>query len=241
MKNSYSCLLSRKSLFLLTLAACLGLFAGLSTARADDVFSTDFSRDTFDSKGWTADGNWVIKDFGAGNPGLANNPGPVADFAAGTKTAGTLTKKFEAIANPSSLTLTYTAGFGWGTKDHSQTIDVMLLDDDGTGYIFHVARAKATWGAQWGYVTKGVPQDKMTWAASVIDATQPAVHDGGGLRTFTITRDASGNWSFNGDGWTGGPLQFGDATTTTFSKVVLRGDVNTDEVVFGKVKLEAAK
>jgi hypothetical protein len=117
----------------------------------------------------------------------------------------------------------------------------MLLDADGNGYIFDIHRAKATWGAQWAGVAKYLAPDPMHWAPAEIDTTQDSIMTGTGLRTFTITRDAKGAWTFNGAGWTGGPLAFTDATTTSFSQVVLQGQPNSDEVVFGKVKLEAAK
>ncbi|RYX83388.1 glycosyl hydrolase family protein [bacterium] len=81
----------------------------------------------------------------------------------------------------------------------------------------------------------------MKWAASEVDATQPAVIDGGGLRTFTITRDGAGKWSFNSDEWKGGPVTFTDNTTTTFTQVVLCGSPNTDDLLYGKIKLESDK
>ena len=233
--------ISRRTTLLVLAASCVALFGGAFSAKADDIFSTDFSKGSFDTLGWVADGSWSIKDFGAGNPTLENNPGPVAVFAANGTTEGTLTKKFDTLDHPSSLSLTFDAGYGWGAKDHSQSLQVLLLDSDGNGYDFRIARAKATWGAQWGLVTKYVPDTKTNWAGTEIDATQKAIHDGGGLRTFTVTRDANGNWSFSGVGLTGGPLLFGDATTKTFSQVVLRGDPNNDELAYGKIKLEATK
>lgn len=226
---------------LLTLAAGLCLFGGLSTANAGEIFASDFSKGTFEELGWTSKGNWTIKDFGAAKPGLANNPGPVAVFAANGKTAGTLTKKFDAVSNPSSLTLAFDAGFGWGQKTHVQSFQVMLVDAGGNGYVFDVHRANATWGAQWAVVNNFGYNEPLHWAPAAIDATQKSVIDGGGLRAFTITRDAGGNWTFDGKGWTGGPLKFTDTTTSNFSQVVLRGLPNIDEVLFGKVKLEATK
>ena len=76
---------------------------------------------------------------------------------------------------------------------------------------------------------------------TVIDASQDAIVNGGGLRTFTITRDAAGKWTFNGDGWTGGPLTFTDTTISNFSQLILVGTTNSDELIFNKIKFEATK
>jgi len=230
----------RRTLRLFTLASCLLFLGGLSAARAGEVFSSDFSKGTFDALGWAVKGDWSIMDYADKKPDLAKNPGPVAVFAANGKTSGSLTKKFDATAGSGALTLTFDAGFGWGNKSHVQKFQVMLLDADGNGYVFDVHRTKATWGAQWENVTKNGYNDPLHWAHTPIDTTQEAVVNGAGLRTFTVTRGATGNWTFNGDGWTGGPLTFTDATTTSFSQVVLCGFPNTDEIVFGKVKLETS-
>ena len=230
----------RKAL-VLTLTMGLFAFGGLSSAKAGEIFNTDFSKDTFEALGWTPKGDWTIVDYAADSPAIANKPGPVAKFAANGTTVGTLTKKFNGISNPSKLTLTFDAGYGWGAKDHVQAIDVMLLDADGNGYLFSVHRASATWGVQWDKVTKYGHNEQLNFARSVVDTTQASVREGGGLRTFTITRDESGDWTFDGAGWTGGPLTFTDSDITSFSQVVLCGSPNNDEILFNKIKLEAAK
>jgi hypothetical protein len=212
-----------------------------TSAKAGEIFASDFSKATVEESGWTPKGDWKVKDYATVNAGAPNNPGPVAVFAAGGKTVGTLTKKFDAASNPASLTLTFDAGFGWGAKEHVQSFQVMLLDADGNGYVFDVHRANATWGAQWATVSDYGYDEPLRWAPAAIDTTQESVMGGGGLRAFTITRDVGGNWTFDGAGWTGGPLKFTDTTTSSFSQVVLRGLPNTDEVLFGKVKLEAGK
>lgn len=222
------------------LAVALGV-AWTSSVQADVIFDTDFSKDTFEALGWDAKGDWTMADYGAAKPDLEKNPGPVAKFAANGTSTGALTKKFTAVTNPSSLTLTFDAGYGWGAPDHAQGIQVMILDADGNGYIFAGARTKANWAAQWAKVTKYGYNNPMNWAPGVVDASQPAVRDGGGLRTFTITRDAAGNWTFNGAGWTGGPITFTDASISTFSQVVLCGTPNNDEILYNKIKLDAAK
>ena len=76
-------------------------------------------------------------------------------------------------------------------------LSVMLLDDDGNGYVFVVRRTKAAWAVQWGIVTKYAPAAKLNWSPTVIDATQKAVIDGGGLQSFTLKRGANGIWSFS--------------------------------------------
>ncbi len=220
--------------------SCLFLYAGLVGGRADDIFDTDFSTGTFAALGWTVVGPWSIGVPVETDPNPASN-GAVAKFAPTGDAVGTLTKKFEAIANPSALTLNFEGGYGWGTRDHSQALQVMLLNSDGNGYIFDIHRASATWGAQWTRVTNYGYNDPMTWSEASIDTTQLSVRDNGELRKFTITRDAQGNWTFNGEGWAGGPLTFTDTTVTTFSQVVLRGTPNTDELFFNKIKLTADK
>ena len=237
--NTHTIPPARKAFFLRILVSCLFALAAIPSAKAGEIFSSDFSKGTFAALGWEAKGDWSIADFGADKPDLAKNPGPVAKFAANGQTVGTLTKKFDTITNPTSLKLTFDAGYGWGAATHSQVLQVMLVDADGNGYIFDIHRANATWGAQWAVVTKYGYNDPMTWAPDAVDTTQASVMDGAGLRTFTITRDASSKWTFNGAGWTGGPVTFTDTTTKVFSQVVLRGIPNTDDLAFGKVKLEA--
>ncbi len=224
--------------FLLPLAASLLLLGATASSQAGDVFSTDFSKGTFDSLGWVAKGGWTIIDPGSAKPDLAKNPGPVAKFPANGTSAGTLIKKFDALNNPASLKLTFDGGFGWGGPNHAQGLAVMLLDAKDNGYIFNIARAKANWAVQWGKVVKLGYNDPLNWAPAEVDTTQTSVMDGGGLRTFTITRDATGKWTFNGEGWTGGPVTFTDTTTTSFTQVVLYGTPNSDDQLWNKVKLE---
>jgi len=229
----------RKSLLLATLASGLFLLGGTRPASAGEILSTDFSKGTFEELGWTAKGDWAIMDYSAKKPDLANNPGPVAVFSAKSKTAGMLTKKFDPVTG--SLTLTFDGGYGWGKKDHAQKLEVMLLDADGNGYIFDARRANAKWAVNWGIVTKYGFNEPLTMSDTVIDASQDAIVNGGGLRTFTITRDAAGKWTFNGDGWTGGPLTFTDTTISNFSQLILVGTTNSDELIFNKIKFEATK
>jgi len=218
--------------------ALVVLLASVFGAQGGESVNSDFGKSSFKGLGWEAKGDWTIVNYGADKAGLAKKPGHVAKFAANGDAVGTLTKKFLPIANPSLLTLTFDAGYGWGAKEHSQGFQVMLLDAEGNGYIFGVARANATWGAQWAPVAKYSFPDQLNWAPAAIDTTQVAAMDGGGLRTFTITREVGGKWTFNGAGWTGGPLTFTDTTTKAFSQVVLRGTPNFDELLFGRVKLQ---
>lgn len=228
--------------FIAILAAGLALAGTSIGARAAEIFSSDFSKGTFEKLGWTAKGDWSIVNFGDNKAGLEKNPGPVAKFPANGKKAGMLTKTFDVIKDPANLTLTFDAGYGWGGKTHVQAIQVMLLDADGNGYVFDSHRAKATWGAQWGLVTQYGYDKTLNWSPTPIDTTQGAVIDGAGLRTFTVTRDAGGTFKFSGEGWEGGtPFAFTDKTTTQFTQVVLFGTPNTDDLLYGKVKLEAEK
>lgn len=242
MKNNTEIIWNHSGLqtfFLFTLSFCLFLMGGIS-AMAGEIFNTDFSKGKIAELGWEAKGDWAIKDYGADKPGLAKNPGPLVKFAANGTEIGMLSKKFDPISNPSNLTLTFDAGYGWGAKDHCQSLAVMLVDADGNGYIFTQARANATWGVMWDKVIKYAHGDTMQWAPAAIDATQQAVIDGGGLLTFTITRDTSGNWKFNRDGWTA-PLTFTDKMFTSFSQVVLVGNPNNDELLYNKIKLDMTK
>ncbi len=209
----------------------------MNLARSDEIFSSDFSKGSFEALGWTVKGDWEIVDYGSKAANLANNPGLVAKFRPGD-TSGMLVKKFDMIQHPPLLTLTFDAGYGYGNKDHSQGIRVMLLDLEGSGYVFAVARADAEWGAQWGKVVKYECKTPMKWAPVMIDTTQESVLSGGGLRTFTITRDGRSKWTFSGNGWKNGPLTFTDKSTSLFTQVALCGGTNTDELVFNKIKLE---
>jgi len=212
------------------------------TAKADEVFNTDFSKGTFDTLGWTAKGDWSIVDLGADHPDIANNPGPVAKFPAHSKKAGLLSKTFPTLNNPANLKLTFDGGYGWGKATQSQALEIMLLDADGNGYVFDVHRYNATWGVQYAVVSQYGYNNPLTWAPAPVDTSQKAVMDGGGLRTFTITRDGQGNFTFDGDGWTGAnPVKFQDTTTTSFSQVVLYGTPNIDDLLYNKIKLEAGK
>ena len=83
-------------------------------------------------------------------------PGPVARFAA-NKPDGSLTKNFEEIKNPRTLTLSLDYGWGWGSAEQgSDAVSFMLLDATGNGYVFEVHRCKATWAVQWARVADGV-------------------------------------------------------------------------------------
>jgi len=196
--------------------------------------------------GWTTKGTtWEIYNYQTHNASLLNGPGPVARFAGRGTTTEMLVRKFPAVTSPTSLTLTFDAGWGWGAANQSSDdFNIMLLDDDGNGYVFNVHRAKEKWAAQWGAVKAYVMPDTLNWSPTEIDATQASVIDGGNLQTFTITRDANGAWQFSGAKWTGGtPFAFTEPaiTTTTFSQVVLLGKPNVDDLVFNKIKLEATK
>jgi len=219
-------------------------------ARADDVFNSNFANGTFDTLGWRTPAgppvHWQIYDYLKDHPGLKISPGPVAKFGATPKDFKDnelLVRKFPALANPASLTLTFDAGWGWGAAGQgSDAFNVMLLDDDGNGYVFSVHRTKATWAAQWGKVVKYAMPEKTNWSPAEIDASQPSIMDNGSLQTFTIKRDANGAWQFSGEKWTGAtPFAFTEpaVSTSTFSQVVLVGSANFDDLAFNHIHLEA--
>ena len=204
-----------------------------------EVFNSDFAKGNFDTLGWKVQGNWSIVNMGEGKPDLKNNPGPVAKFPANGNTTGGLSKTFGQVKNPKSLKLTFDAGYGWGAVDHAQGLNVMILDSEGNGYSFLNQRAKANWAVQWGKVSQYGYNDPPSFNNGEVDSRQTAVVDGGGLRTFTIERDAQGKWTFNSEEWKGGGLSFTDNTTTSFSQIVLFGTPNIDDLLYGKVKLES--
>jgi hypothetical protein len=145
------------------------------------------------------------------------------------------------VRNPRKLQLSLDYGWGWG--DASQPADVvawMLLDARGDGYVFKVHRCKARWAVQWARVAGGtLPKDK-TWAAEEIDASRKAVRDGGGLGRLTIMREANASWCIAGKDWNqgaGAAVRFHDATTTSFSRLVLLGTRNFDDQLFNRVLL----
>jgi hypothetical protein len=217
--------------------------SGAGQPTATDVFNSDFSKGTFDHLGWETKGtNWTIQDFTEQKPGLANSPGPCAFFGAYKPTdTQLLIHKFPAVMKPQNLTLTFDAGWAWGIKAQgADAFQVFILDDDGNGYDFEVHRTNASWAAQWAKVAKYAVSTKPVWGNVAIDATQTAILDGGGLQTFTITRDQHGAWSLSGAKWTGAtPFQFvdEDRTTETFSQVALVGSTNFDGVAFNNVHL----
>ena len=119
----------------------------------------------------------------------------------------------------------------------------MLLDARGNGYVFEVHRCKATWAVQWAKVANGAPPKDKTWASEEIDASHASVRDGGGLSRLTITRESDGAWTIAGKDWNkgaGATVRFTDATTSSFSQLVLLGTQNFDEQVFNKIVLATA-
>ena len=60
------------------------------------------------------------------------------------------------------------------------------------------------------------------------------------MSRLTITRESAGAWTITGKDWNGGAgatVRFSDATTSSFSQLVLLGTRNFDEQVFNKVVL----
>jgi hypothetical protein len=227
------------------LAAVLAAFyvvAVLAQRRceAQAVIDANFSGGDFAPLGWKVKGDWDVFQYAKDR---ANDPGPVARFAA-NKPDGSLTRNFREIRNPPKLMLSLDYGWGWG--DPGQAADMvsfMLLDPSGDGYVFEVHRCKANWAVQWGRVAAGVPRNDRTPALVEIDARQAAVRDGGGLRRLTVTREPDGTWTVASKAWnqgTGAALRFTDAATTSFSQLVLLGTRNFDEQLFNEVRLVTA-
>ncbi len=204
---------------------------------AQTVVDSDFSKGDFEALGWKAKGDWDVFTYPSQ---AADNPGPLARFAA-NKPNGWLTKTFDEVKSPRKLTLSLEYGWGWGdAAQGADSVSFMLLDAKGHGYVFEVHRCKATWAVQWAKVADGFPPKDKTWATEEIDATRASVRDGGGLSHLTITREADAAWTIAGNDWNegaGATVRFTDATTSSFSQLVLLGTENFDEQVFNKIVL----
>ena len=221
-----------------TVLLAIGCIA-VQGVKADDaanaskvIFDSDFSKGDFDHFGWKDSGDkWTVYDYASGKPDLKVSPGPVAKFGKTPddfKDVDLLTRKFQPLVKPDSMTLTFDAGWGWGAPAQtSDELNVMILDETGNGYVFHFHRAKEKWGAQWGVVTKYVRPKDLTWSSDVVDGTQGSVMDSAGLKSFTISRDSHGAWRMGRNDWTA-PFAFSEPsiTTSTFSQVVLVGTPN---------------
>jgi hypothetical protein len=60
------------------------------------------------------------------------------------------------------------------------------------------------------------------------------------LTRVVISRQSDGSWSITGKDWNkgaGATVRFSDATTTSFSRLVLLGTENFDEQVFNRILL----
>lgn len=220
-----------------TAAVLLAVGAAQTLGWAKPVIATDFSKGDFAALGWKAEGAWDIFEYKDVN----NNPGPVARFTANQPGAN-LSKTFAEVKNPKKLVLSLNVGWGWGdAAQGADSISFMLLDANGNGYVFLTARTKANWAVQWAKVAnRAIPKDK-TWASEEIDGTQASIREGGGLNSLTVTRTANGTWTFQGKGWNlgaGGSVSFTDATTSSFTELVLLGTQNFDEQAFGKIALD---
>ena len=217
---------------------------GLNTrvSRGDEpaaklLVDSDFSRGNFQTLGWERMGDW---DIFVPPPKTANDPGPVARFPA-NKADGTLSKAFPEVRNPRRLQLALDYGWGWGDATQpADSVAAMLLDTAGNGYVFEVHRCKTRWAVQWGRVAGGTPAKERTWAAEEIDASRKSVRDGGGLSRLIVTREADGTWRMASPDWNGGTgaaVRFADATTSSFSRLVLLGTRNFDDQLFNKITL----
>ena len=208
-----------------------------TTCLAETLIDADFARGGFAALGWRAKGDWEVLTYPKES---GHNPGPVARFAA-NKPDGSLTRTFAEIKNPKALTLSLQYGWGWGEAGQgADAVSLMLLDPRNNGYHFEVHRVKAAWAVQWAKVADGIPSKEKTWASEEIDATHASVRDGGGLSHLTIARESDGAWSITGVDWNkgdGATVRFADATTCSFSRLVLLGTRNFDEQVFNKVVL----
>lgn len=208
-----------------------------AACRAQTVVDADFSKGDFAALGWKASGGWDVFAYAKD---VKNDPGRVARLPA-NKPEGLLTKSFEEVRKPRKLSLSLEYGWGWGDANQgSDMVSFMLLDARSNGYLFEIHRVKANWAVQWARVAEGVVPDAKNWATEEIDATHAAVRDGGGLARLVIGRAGDGTWTVHSPDWNrgaGGTVRFADATTRSFSQVVLRGTKNFDDQLFNKIVL----
>ena len=225
----------KSALFTKVVAFCAVLCFAQLTCWAQTIVNANFSQGDFAALGWKVDGAWDVFTY---PQEAANNPGPVARFGA-NKPNGALIRTFDEITNPRQLTLSLEYGWGWGDADQgADSVSFMLLSATGNGYVFKFHRCKATWAVQWGRVADGAPPNDLTWAPAEIDGTHASVRDGGGLIRVVIRRESDGSWTITGKDWNkgaGATVRFSDATTTSFSQLVLLGTENFDEQVFGRI------
>ena len=222
-------------------AFCVIAFFMQQTCVAQTIVDSDFSRGNFAALGWKVTGAWDVSRYPVEG---ATNPGPVARFAA-NKPTGSLSKTFKEVKNPKTLSLSLDYGWGWGSADQGpDAVSFMLLDSGGNRYIFEIHRCKATWAVQWAKVADGAPcQGQNLGRLREIDASHASVRDGGGLSHLTITRDSDGAWSVASNDWNkgaGATMRFNDATTASFSQIVLLGTANFDEQLYNKIVFSIA-
>jgi hypothetical protein len=204
---------------------------------AQSIVDSDFSKGDLTALGWRIKGAWDVfmypKEAG-------KNPGIIARFGA-NQPDGSLTKTFNEIKNPSRLTLSLEYGWGWGDAGQAaDSVAFMLLNSMNNGYLFDVHRCNARWAVQLAKVASGAASRDKSWSPDEIDARHASVRDGGGLSRLTITRENNGDWSITSKDWnngSGATVRFSDATTTSFSQIVLLGTRNFDEQVFNKIVL----
>ena len=141
----------------IAIAAAMLVAAGWPEARsvAQTVVNTDFAKGDFTALGWKAKGTGTC--FGS-RKNVANNPGPVARFAA-NKPDGPLTKTFTEVKNPKTLALSLDYGWGWGGPEQgSDSVSFMLLDASGNGYCLRGPSLQGQVGGAVGQGRRGAPR-----------------------------------------------------------------------------------
>lgn len=198
------------------------LAASVSISQADVIFSQDFSAlndgdaITFENSGFTpaftggVQGTWTKQTA---------NGMSTADFAGASdgNSGGTLTTSFTPIVGAFNLTLN--GGWLYGNPNSgSNSLSIAILDGSGNGYAFTDIRGN---GYQYALIT-GYNYSSASYISVAGNTTQTAVAAGGTLEGLTLTRSATGDFTFKLDNQPDGTgVAFTDLTTTTFSQFAI--------------------
>lgn len=213
--------------------SAVAMFGAFQTSHANVITNGTFDTDL---SGWTATSDnpaasWTWVDYGN------DSIGQVAQFQSGAPFTygGSLSQPFMAISGP--ITLTFDANWLFGaTNDPTSSLGVMLLDDNGDGYVFYNRHNDIGYGVTWQPVVGGVVGAETQIN---VDTQQLVAASGGGMGSFSLVGDGAGNWTFSGSvliapgvpsTWTTGSFSTG-TDVTSFSEIRLTGQFGANNVL----------